>query len=67
MHSSKFAETINGRVQVRDASWKACAPLNVPSTGSQYGGVTSNRILAERGEIKIGVTLHPITRYILHG
>jgi hypothetical protein len=44
MHSSKFAETINGRVQVRDASWKACAPLNVPSTGSQYGGITSNWI-----------------------
>lgn len=66
MQSSKFAETINGRVQVREASWKACAPLNVPATGSQHGGVTSNRILTERGEIEIGVTLHPITRYIVH-
>jgi hypothetical protein len=65
--SSHFAEAMQGRVQIRQVRGQTGATLNVPSTRRENGGVTADGIFAKRSEIKIGVTLHSIARYSLHG
>ena len=57
-------------IQLSEAICQTCREtgetLDVLTAGSQDGGVTTDGKLVERGEIKRGVTLYAIARYLRH-
>jgi len=61
-----MTQAVHFGIGVGQTGGQAGKALDVPSTGRQDGGVATDCILTERGEIEIGVTLHPMTRYLLH-
>jgi hypothetical protein len=62
IESTHLTEAVCGGMEVREARWQASKALNVPSTWRQDGGVATDCILTERGEIKRGVTSHALRR-----
>jgi hypothetical protein len=51
-------------MKIREACGQSGAALNMPSTRRQKSIIVTPGIPSERGEIKIGVTLHPMPRYL---
>jgi hypothetical protein len=54
-------------MKIREACGQSGAALNMPSSWRQNSSIMTPGKSSERREIKIGVTLHPTTRYLVHG